>query len=433
MQRTHIVELDLTVLSYLGAAVGHTADNLVVFATGALPGERARVAIDERRRNFARGRVLEVLTAAPERVSPPCPYFGSCGGCQFQHLDYSAQVRWKSELVRRQLQRIGHFDEPLVRPTIPAPHPWSYRNQARFSVDQRGRLCFTRAQSHQLLPIDVCRIVQPAIAALIPRLHDRWPGEQHLIVRCCARTGDLLIAPRLPGLDTELPSGQESYEEVFLGRTYRVSLPSFFQVNTRVDPVARPDSRTFGEAPDQPGYPSPDVWATWGGGDSRHVSQAELLALLVLDRLALRGREFVVDAYCGVGTFAVLLARRARHVIGLEESSSAVGDARHNAEGLDNVEFRLGHTEDLLGTIVEPLDAVVLDPPRAGCAPAVLRALAAIHPSTVVYVSCDPATLARDLADLCAHGFDLVDVQPIDMFPQTHHVETVSLLHASQI
>src|SRR5438093_6677947 len=103
MQRTHIVELDLTDLSYLGAAVGHTADNLVVFATGALPGERARVAIDERRRNFARGRVLEVLTAAPERVSPPCPYFGSCGGCQFQHLDYSAQVRWKSELVRRQL------------------------------------------------------------------------------------------------------------------------------------------------------------------------------------------------------------------------------------------------------------------------------------------------------------------------------------------
>jgi 23S rRNA (uracil1939-C5)-methyltransferase len=340
-------------------------------------------------------------------------------------LEYAAQVRWKSEQVRRQLQRIGHFAAPPVRPTIPAPQPWNYRNQARFSLDVRGRLGFTHFQSRRLLPIDFCLIMQPEIVALMPRLQGALPGGHQVVVRYGAQTGQVMVAPRLDLPDLE--TGQPSYDERLLGRTYRVSAPSFFQVNTRVDPFERPIGE---ESPplDRPRYPRADTWATWSDATLRHVSQAELLALLVLDRLPLTGRELVVDAYCGVGTFALPIAERAGRVIGIEEAPSAVADARHNARGLDHVEFLVGRTEALLGSLGERPDAVVLDPARVGCAPEVLAALAELRPATLVYVSCDPATLARDLARLVASGFELVDVQPIDMFPQTHHIETVSVL-----
>jgi len=406
------VELMLTDLSYLGGAVGRADGNLAVFASGGLPGEHVLVEIEEVRRRFARGHVVEVRAASADRAVPPCPYFGSCGGCQWQHLAYSAQVRWKTELVRRQLQRIGYLDDPPVRPTIAAAQPWNYRNQARFSVDPRGRLCFTRFQSRHHLPIDACLIMQPEIVATMPRLQEALPGAHQVVVRYGSRTGQFLIAPRLPDSRADLPSGQESYEEVLLGRTYRVSAPSFFQVNTRVDRCELPSTIEAG-------------WLSDRGGS---YSQAELLALLVLDRLRLTGREFVVDAYCGVGTFALLAAERTARVVGIEEARCAVLDAEHNASGIDNVQFVTGRTEDHLGQIEARPDAVIVDPARTGCAPGVLRALAERRPRTIVYVSCDPATLARDLAVLCADGFSLEDVQPIDMFPQTHHIETVSVL-----
>src|SRR5262249_36539560 len=220
------------------------------------------------------------------------------------------------------------------------------------------------------------------------------------------------------------------YEEVLLGRTYRVSASSFFQVNTRVDPLARPEAPDGDVPRDPPRHPTRETWAPWSPDAARGVSQTQPLALLVLDRLPTWGRSVGVEADGGVGIFDVLAAARARRVIGIEEAARAVRDARHNARGLDHVEFLLGRTEDQLGQLAERPDAVVLDPSRLGCAPAVLPALASFRPPTVVYVSCDPATLARDLAELVANGFELRDVQPIDMFPQTHHIETVSLLHA---
>ena len=410
------VELSLTDLSYLGGAVGRTDDNLAVFASGGLPGERAVIEIDEERRRFARGHVVEVREASPERVAPPCPYFGACGGCQWQHLAYPAQIRWKTELVRRQLQRVGHLVDPPMRPMIGAAHPWNYRNQGRFSVDASGHLCFTRFHSRQLLPIDACLIMQPAVVQAMSRLQGVAPGVHQVVVRYGSRTGQFLIAPRLPEAPRDLPSGQEFYEEILLGRRYRVSAPSFFQVNTRVDTRELPSS----------------IAAPWIAERSGSYSQADLLALLVLDRLRLTGREFVVDAYCGVGTFALLAAERAGRVVGIEEARCAVLDGEHNAVGMENVQFLVGRTEDVLGKIEWRPDAVVLDPSRLGCAPGVLRILGEMRPRTIVYVSCDPATLARDLAVLCASGFTLDEVQPIDMFPQTHHIETVSVLQADE-
>ncbi len=409
------LELALTDLSYLGGAVGRNKDNLAIFVSGGLPGERVVVEVEETRHRYARAHVVEVLEPAEDRVVPPCPYFGACGGCQSQHQEYAAQVRWKTEMVRRQLQRIGHFVDPPLHPMIPAANPWQYRNQARFSVDAQGRLGFTRFHSRSLLPIESCSIMQQPIVDLMPRLQGAAPGAHQVVIRYGSRTGQFLIAPRLAGNLQDLPSGQEWYEEILLGRRYRVSAPSFFQVNTRVDERAIPDV----------------IKAPWLPSRVAALSQVDLLALLVLDRLPLSGREFIVDAYSGVGTFALLAAERAARVIGIEEARCAVRDAEHNAADLDNVQFLTGRTEDLLGQIKERPDAVILDPSRTGCAPGVLAALAALRPSTVVYVSCDPATLARDLAMLCASGFRLDDVQPIDMFPQTHHVEIVSVLHAS--
>ncbi len=409
-------ELVLTDLSYLGGAVGRNKDNLAIFVSGGLPGERVVVEVEETRPRYARAHVVEVLEPAEDRAVPPCPYFGTCGGCQSQHQQYAAQVRWKTEMVRRQLQRIGHLADPPLQPTIAAAYPWRYRNQARFSVDSQGRLGFTRFHSRRLLAIESCDIMQQPIVDLMPRLQGAAPGVHQVVVRYGSRTGQFLIAPRLAEAIPDLASGQEWYEEVLLGRRYRVSASSFFQVNTRVDERPIPEV----------------IKAPWLPSRVAALSQADLLALLVLDRLSLSGREFIVDAYSGVGTFALLAAERAARVVGIEEARCAVLDAEHNAADLDNVQFLTGRAEDLLGQIKERPDAVILDPSRTGCAPRALEALAALRPPTIVYVSCDPATLARDLALLCAAGFCLDEVQPIDMFPQTHHIESVSVLHDSR-
>lgn len=410
LKKSDRVEVDLTDLSYLGGGVGRLPDNRAVFATGGLAGERVVVEIDEVKRTYAGGHVVAVQRAAPERVTPPCPYFGTCGGCQWQHLAYEAHAGWKTQLLERQLSRIAHLIGAPVNPMIRAANPWNYRNQARFSLDGAGNLCFNRPQSRDKLPIEACQILQEPIVDLMPRLQGLLPNAHQLVVRYGARTGQFLIAPRLPS--TDVPSDQPSYEEILLGRNYRVSASSFFQANTRVDERDLPEA----------------IAAPWLPGRRGAYSQADLLALLVLDRLDLSGRETVIDAYGGVGTFALPIAERAARVIGIEEAPAAVHDAEHNARDFDNVSFLVGRTEARLADVGVKPDAVVLDPSRVGCAPEVIDALASLRPRTLVYVSCAPATLARDLERLASHGFELKDVQPIDMFPQTHHIETVCLL-----
>jgi 23S rRNA (uracil1939-C5)-methyltransferase len=411
-QRGRRETIEIRDLSYLGDGVGQIDGKLVVFVAGALPGERVIAELDERRPHYARAHVVDVLDAAPDRVQPPCPYFSRCGGCQVQHLDYPSQLIWKTALVRQQLRRIGHFDVEVVSPTLGAGHPWNYRNNARFSVGAAGELGFAEPGSHRHLAIDECRLMQAAIVELMPRLQGKYPGAHQVVVRYGVRTGQFLIAPTLAEPDPLLPTGQTAYEEVLLGRTFQVSAPSFFQVNTRVD--EREATGALG--------------AAWRERLAGGYSMAELLVALVLDRLALTGEEFVVDAYCGVGTFTLPIAERARQVIGIEEARSAILDAEHNATDVANARFVCGRAEDALGSIDRPVDAIVLDPSRLGCASKLIDAIARLSPPTVVYVSCDVATLARDLRQLVDRGYVLVEVQPIDMFPQTHHVETVSLL-----
>jgi 23S rRNA (uracil1939-C5)-methyltransferase len=413
------VSVELIDAAFGGEAIGHLPDGRVVFVPRTLPGEAALVRVQQDRRDFARAELDLVQRAAPGRVEPPCPYFkAGCGGCSWQHAEYALQLQLKEHIVTDQLRRIGHFAEAsqLVRPAIGMQEPWHYRNQARFTVGRRfGELCFTYRSTHRLLRIDHCWIVHPRINEVIEiaqgRLSSLGRRIHQVSVRVGANTGQLLISPALPEVP-EIESGQPFMEEELFGRRFRLAPPSFFQVNTRRE-----------QRPLPPALVGPALPLPQDG-----VSMAELLALLVIERLQPEPSQLVIDAYSGVGTFALLLAPFVRDVIGIEEARSAVRDAVHNGQDVPNARFIQGKTEAVLPTLDERPDAVVLDPARVGCHPLVLEALLGLRPRRVVYVSCDPSTLARDLRVLVDGGYTLEEVQPLDMFPQTYHIESVATL-----
>ena len=364
-------------------------DGQVIFVPFGVPGEEVTLDIVEQKGDYARGRILEVISPSPWRTSPKCEYYGQCGGCQLQHVQYDHQLDLKREIVREQLQRIGRLAETNVLPTVPAEDPWGYRNHARFTV-RRGELGFVQLRSRRFLRVDRCRIMHPAINSVVAQLQGKIQRRLHQVaIRHGINTGSLLIQPPLTQEEYPGVSGQAHYEEELLGHRFRVSSASFFQVNTR---------------------------------------QAERLVSTVIEWLDPRGSELLLDVYCGVGSFGLILADRVGRVIGVEDLAAALRDAHYNAQGVDNITFIQGAAERVLPELKERVDAVILDPPRAGCRPEVISALARLGPERIVYVSCDPATLARDLRLLHEAGYRVDAVQPVDMFPQTQHVESVALL-----
>ncbi len=413
------VSVELTDAAFGGEAIGHLPDGRVVFVPRALPGETALVRVQQDRRDFARAELAVLEQTAPGRVTPPCPYFiAGCGGCSWQHAEYALQLKLKERIVVDQLRRIGHFAdaEVLVRPAIGMLEPWHYRNQARFTVGRRfGELCFTYRSSHRLLRVDHCWIVQPRIDEVLEvaqgKLGSLGRRIHQVLIRVGANTGQLMVAPALSEVP-EIESGQPFLEEELLGRRFRLEPPSFFQVNTRREVRPLP----------------PAISRAWLPLPADGLSMAELLALLVVERVQPEPGALVVDAYSGVGTFALLLAPLVRGVIGIEEARSATRDAVHNGQDVPNARFIQGKTEAVLPGLDPPPDAVVLDPARVGCHPDVLQALLSLRPHRVVYVSCDPSTLARDLRILVDGGYTLDEVQPLDMFPQTYHIESVATL-----
>ncbi len=377
---------------------------------GGIPGERVIVSVEEipprrgrrgRRRRPLPPRValLQVLERSPWRVEAPCPHFGVCGGCQFQHIDYARQLEIKREMVADLLRGEGSFAEPPVLPTLACAVPWRYRNQMRFSVNREGQVGLTARGSHRLIPLDECPIAHASINQALRVLSQTPQPRPQVLVRCGAKTGQLLLQPApAPEVRSHLEAAgfevrEEDMEEELAGARFRIRPSSFFQTNT---------------------------------------AQAEQMAALVMRGLALGPQMTVADAYCGVGTFALLLASHAQRVIGIEESASAVRDALWNVREAANVQILQGKTELVLPTLAETIDGLVLDPPRQGCQRPVLDALAERRIPRVVYVSCDPATLARDLKYLCTTmaAYELVEVQPLDMFPQTAHIECVAVLRA---
>jgi 23S rRNA (uracil1939-C5)-methyltransferase len=383
------LRLTLDGLSHQGSAIGRL-DGKVVFAAYGLPGEDVDVLIERAYPDYLEGVVTAVHTASPQRVTPRCEYFGVCGGCQLQHADYAEQLRLKTEVVREQLRRIGHLPDVPVLPAMAAPDPWHYRNHARFSVDREGWLGFVMRGRRRVLRVEHCHIVHPWINETLRTLQGgRLPKLHQVATRIGVQTGDTLVQPDLSAYAPEVSSGQRSYEEALCGQRFRVSAPSFFQVNT---------------------------------------VQAETLIRLVREGLCLRPDDILLDAYAGVGTFAAVLANDVAEVLAVEVSASSVADGRVNTADLANVRWIEGEVERVLPDLDLRPTAVVLDPSRRGCAPAALAALIAAAVPRIAYVSCEPATLARDLRILADGGYTIRSVQPVDLFPQTYHIESVTLL-----
>ena len=371
-----------------GDTIAHL-DGEDLHVLGGIPGEEAVVEIIRDRKGRVAAQVMQTLTESPDRRLPPCPYFGPCTGCQWQHVEYRRQLEIKREAVIAALAQVGLPEAP-VAPTLASPEEFGYRNHARFTVGRKwGELGFVNRESRRFIPVASCMLMQLWINQTLAHLQRKAAETSQLSIRYGMESGDYLIQPRLKNPDIEVESGQPHYTDIIEGRRFRVAASSFFQVNPK---------------------------------------QAEALARLVRDGLRLTGQETVVDAYAGVAAFAVLVADRCRRVIAIEESASAIKDAESNIGGVDNIELVQAKTEDALIGLSNPPDGVVLDPPRAGCHPRVLDALSDLKPLRIVYVSCEPATLSRDLAALCQGPFQLESVQPVDMFPQTHHVECVAVL-----
>jgi 23S rRNA (uracil1939-C5)-methyltransferase len=412
--------VELTDAAFGGEAIGRLPDGRVVFVPRGLPGELAIVRVESGRRDYARGEIASLERTTSGRIEPRCPhYVTGCGGCSWQHADYALQLALKHQIVLDQLRRVGQFEITETAEKVPAPigmlDPWRYRNQARFTVGRRfGELCFTYRSTHRLLRIDHCLIVHPRITEVLEaaqgRLNSLGRRLHQVSIRAGLNTGERLVSPALPEVP-EIESGQAFFEEELLGRRFRLEPPSFFQVNTRRELRSLP----------------PAVGRAWLPLPAEGLSMAELLALLVLDRLRPEPDQTILDAYSGVGTFALLLAGFARDIVAIEEARSAIRDAEFNARDVSNVRFIQAKTEHVLPSLDRRPDAVVLDPARAGCHPDVLRGLLDLKPVRVVYVSCDPTTLARDLRILVDGGYTLHEVQPLDMFPQTYHVECVAL------
>lgn len=359
---------------------------------GGIPGERVVARIHryhKRKRQVVAAAVVKVITASPHRVAPPCPYYGPCSGCQWQHIDYDHQLALKADSVRAALASHPELDGTRVAETIPGPDRLGYRNHARFTVRRQGRLGFTNRITRRFVDVERCLLMHEGINEILGRLQGRVGETTQLSVRYGIGSGEWLVQPAMKSDSIPMPTGQTHYRERLFDRTFRIASPSFFQVNTR---------------------------------------QAETLGGLLLRRLELTGAETVVDAYAGVGTFAALAAAHAERVIAIEESTAAVRDAAVNIGALTNVEFVEAKTEDVLSSLKCSPDAVILDPPRTGCHPDAIGAVVEIEADRVAYVSCEPISMARDLAMLVSGGYRVTNVDPLDMFPQTHHVECVATL-----
>ncbi|TMG06233.1 MAG: 23S rRNA (uracil(1939)-C(5))-methyltransferase RlmD [Chloroflexi bacterium] len=385
------VTVQLDDIAFEGGALAHDGPR-IVFAEYGIPGETVSVELLRSRAGVAMGRVVEVLKSSPDRVDAPCPYFGACGGCQWQHITYPRQLTFKEHIVREQLRRIGRFINPPVSPAVAAENPWGYRNHLRFTAKRRGEVGFVQRGSHRFLRVDHCLIADDHVNDALPGLQGKCGGMHQLTFRVGVNTDEVLVHPDLKAIEPSIESGQRFYHEEILGRRFRISGASFFQTNT---------------------------------------AQTERLVGLVRDGLDLGENETLVDAYAGVGTFAVILAPLVHRVVAIEESAAAVDDAMVNIAGMPNIQYYKGKVEELLPEISEPADVLILDPPRQGCDAKALEAVIQMAPNRIAYVSCDPSTLARDLRILVDGGFELREVTPVDMFPQTHHIECVATLRRS--
>ncbi len=410
------LETTITTLAYGGEGLGRLPDGRAVFVPYTLPGERVRIRLVEEKKRHARAALQEVLAPSPQRIAPRCAHFGVCGGCSYQHMSYADQLEAKANILREQLERIGGIENPPMQPAVAAPQAFNYRNHVQFHLAADGRLGYFDSSGRSVLAVSECHLPEPPLDELWKQLDftDYLPSEEASEAAPIERVG---LRQGVEGdiqliLESSLPEAPEfSVEELsisaaqvspagtlvlagspavifeVLGRPFRVSAGSFFQVNT---------------------------------------SMAAAMVEHVLEHLPNLPGMTVLDVYCGVGLFSAFLAPHAGQLIGIEASPSACEDFAANLDEFDHVALYEAPAEEALPALdVEP-QFVLVDPPRAGLEREALDALLGLHAPQLCYISCDPATLARDARRLVNGGYSLEKVTPFDLFPQTYHIESIS-------
>ncbi|MGI6207089.1 MAG: 23S rRNA (uracil(1939)-C(5))-methyltransferase RlmD [Anaerolineae bacterium] len=409
------VELELDHIAHGGEAIGRW-ERKPVFVPFAIPGEKVRVRIVEDRPRYARAELLEVLRPSPDRVEPPCPYFGTCGGCDWQHISYRRQLELRLDIIADQMQRLGRISDPPVDGIVPADDPWAYRNNiVLYPVTARPEgpsealgLGFHTTDGRTVMPIAKCLIAHDLVDHLHSSLELEWGGLRSLTLRAGVTTGDLLVL-----LETDRDEGPELALDLavsFAHLTGAGDLITLVGLPYIHEQLAGRTFRIFAPSPFPP-----------------FTAQAGNLTEVVREFSGLTGGERVLDLFCGVGTLALTLAPYAAEVVGVEPSAWAAADAQANGEDVPNFTIHEGDVVEVLPSLEGNFPVVVASPPRAGLGEALTGAITALRPERLVYVSSDPAGLARDAVFLTQAGYEARTMLALDMYPQFARVQTVAL------
>ncbi|MGP4040905.1 23S rRNA (uracil(1939)-C(5))-methyltransferase RlmD [Gracilibacillus sp. D59] len=448
VKKNQTIELTFEDITHEGAGVGKI-DGYPLFVPYGLPGETAEVKVIKVKKNFGFGRLIEVTEESEDRVKPPCNVYYKCGGCQLQHMSYEMQLEMKRNQVESSLRKIGHIEDVPIHPTIGMEDPWRYRNKVQIPVGSKnGELItgFYRKKSHEIID-DMARCI------ITDEVNDR-------MVEAVRETANRLGIPHYDEKSHRgilrhimVRSGQETKQTMVVLVTKKEKvhgLDTLIQEITETNPHVKSIVQNIN--PDRTNVIlGKKTKVIWGEeyiydqiGDIRFAisaksfyqvnpPQTKKLYEKALEYANLSGNETVIDAYCGIGTISLFLAQQAKKVYGVEIVPEAVSDAKENAKlnHIDNVEFFVGQAEKVMpwwrAQGLQP-DVIVVDPPRKGCDEALLEAMLEMNPKRIVYVSCNPSTLARDLRILEDGGYETKEVQPVDMFPQTTHIENVCWL-----
>lgn len=400
-------DVTLETLVFGGDALGRLPDGRAVFVPYGLPGEKVRLRIVEEKVHHARAELVEVLQAVSQRIMPRCTHFGECGGCHYQHLGYADQLVAKAAILRDQLRRIGGLEDVLLHAPVASPQEWYYRNTVQFHLAKDGKLGYHRAGTQQVFPLQECFLPEMPLDNLwrqlafepiadLQRIHLRVGADEELML--ILESNDIqtpemtleglpLSVVHLSPAGSIVMAGSDHIMMEINGKRFHVSASSFFQVNS---------------------------------------GAAQLMVDHILKNLQLTGKETLLDIYCGVGLFSAFLAPLVSRLVGIESSPSACDNYMINLDVCDNIELYQDSAENVLPQLDLHPEIALVDPPRAGLAKGALQGLLQLAPKTLVYISCDPSTLARDVRLLTQGGYRLQSITPFDLFPQTCHIESVS-------
>ncbi|MBF8983341.1 23S rRNA (uracil(1939)-C(5))-methyltransferase RlmD [Lutibacter sp. B2] len=445
--KNEIYTVKIEELGTRGEGIGKI-DGFTAFVDGAVPGDEVKAKIDMVKKDYAMGKIVKLVTPSKNRIEPVCSITRVCGGCQTQNMEYSAQLELKTRIVKDDIERIGKLENVMIHDTVGMDNPYNYRNKAQFPVgciDGKTLIGFYKKKTHTIVDADLCNIQHPINEKIIKvmrqfinensiSVYDEKSGKgliRHILTKVAFATDQIMVViitngkeilyknkmvnmlkenipgitsivqnmntkkgNRILGVENKTLYGQDFIVDTIGDLQFKISPLSFFQVN----PV-----------------------------------QTKVLYEKALEYAGLTGDEIVYDIYCGIGTISLFLAQKAKKVYGIEIVDAAIEDAKENAKinDIDNAEFFSGAAEEVVPKLYEKgikADVVVVDPPRKGCDEVVLDTIVKMNPKRVVYVSCNPATLARDLKYLDERGYKAEEVQPVDMFPHTMHVECVVLM-----